>query len=158
VKRLLTLIALGALATTTPAWSHATLTRIDTHGSDTAATLTLTFDGGIEVRFSQFALLPLTLSAEAEAALADHDPTRANAIAAKEAASFRRGAATPLPDCHAAAGAHRHHVTITCRDGLPPGAYVLVVDVLALDGHLTRDHRLLLIPPPDGVQPGAAEG
>jgi methionine-rich copper-binding protein CopC len=111
--------------------------------------ITVSFDGPIELRFSRFALLPLTLPEEVEALLAAGDARRAEAIASERVAAFRKGGAdgalalTPDP----ASGASKT-VTLTLEVPLAAGAYALAVEALAQDGHVMREHRLLIVAAP----------
>lgn len=116
--------------------------------------LTIHFTMAVEPRFSTFKVYRLAVDDDALptdlAAPTERDRMRLNALAAgvvSEALGREDDADDPhrVDDAAPTVGGAGTAVTLTLTDDLPPGVYVVMWEVLAIDTHWTSGHRLVFV-------------
>jgi len=124
-------------------------------GAPSAVTIHYTM--GVEARFSTFKVYRLALDDDAQpadlAAPTERERMRLNALAADLVASALErdddgGHPDRVDDASPTTSASSTAVTLGLADDLPPGVYVVMWDVLAVDAHSTSGHRLLFVAAP----------
>jgi len=158
VRRLRSLALAAGLLVVASAAAHADFLRLEP-GADgvvvgAPSEVTIHFTMGVEERFSTFKVYRLALDGETEpadlAAPTERDRMRLNALAAAlvaEALERDDDAGHPdrVDDGAPTTNAATTAVTLGLADDLPPGVYVVMWDVLAVDTHWTSGHRLLFV-------------
>lgn len=151
-----------ALALAGAAAGHAYLERADPPaggvGEAPLEALELEFAMAVEVRFSTFEVYRLAV----DAAAAPADPSAPTERELQRLAALGGVLARDARDGAAAADEARVAASVDAEGGttrlvrlmpdepLDPGIYVVVWEVLATDGHVTRDHHVILVVPPGG--------
>ncbi len=113
--------------------------------------LTLRYTSPVEPRFSSFELYRLDLPEGAvpadPAAPSPRDLQRIEALAARLAGEVRDGThdVDTRIASHLRESAGSRTITLDLDAPLAPGVYVLLWEVLASDGHTTRDHHVFLV-------------
>jgi methionine-rich copper-binding protein CopC len=161
VRRLLRLALAAASLAVASAAAHADFLRLEpgVEGVVVGAPseVTIHFTMGVEARFSTFKVYRLALDADALpavlAAPTERERMRLNALAAALVAeTLERDDDADHPDrvddAAPTTSAGDTAVTLALSNDLPPGVYVVMWDVLAVDAHWTSGHRLLFVAAP----------
>ena len=146
------LVAVLLLAAAGPVSAHAEIEAVDPPRDallDVAPQrVRLVFSEPVETRFSLFKVYPLASTSLDAADLAEPDFLRLNGMAASlvpEALSVRDDADVRADRGLTDAAVRSADVTMALAPDLPPGAYVVMWRVLAIDGHTTQGHSVFVV-------------